>query len=315
MQLRGALLDQLPHRELLAPLRGNPVGSVVRARDLAVDRAGRVRVLAEIHDRDRAVAEVVGGVERPQRGFERVDDVATAADRGRLPHFERPAGDLFHLRGERIRQPALHRGLVLVAQDVTLRHAGERREEQTREVPARVHTLDRRVRGPRTIARESDRLCGVARERQWRGCEPHERAVAGRVRTRVAAERLAGADEAIQCAARGRPDVETAPLHAEVTVPIPPHVGFELMNRIEAALGDEALRKAQCHRRVVRPFPRLQAERPATDHVGERDEVAGVRELQRRAESVTRGQPEECAAIAVERRHGRRSGMVVNPEP
>jgi hypothetical protein len=85
----------------------------------------------------------------------------------------------------------------------------------------------------------------------------------------------------------------------------PADVGFELVDRVEVLLRDETFCEAQRHRRVVGPLARLQVERPAADHVGERGERAGFFELQCGAESITRGESEQAPAVAVECGHGR----------
>ena len=56
---------------LLPPARRDPIDAVLHAGNLAVDRAGRVRVVAEIDRQQRAVLERGALRERPQRRFER----------------------------------------------------------------------------------------------------------------------------------------------------------------------------------------------------------------------------------------------------
>lgn len=66
----GEGFDQLAVREPRAPRLRDPLLAVVRARELSVDCAGRVRVVAEVDREQRAVAERVGAMERPQGGLE-----------------------------------------------------------------------------------------------------------------------------------------------------------------------------------------------------------------------------------------------------
>ena len=56
----------------------------MRARELAVDRGGGVRVVAEVDGGQHTLLEAARRAQRPQRGLERVDHIAAAAHRGRL---------------------------------------------------------------------------------------------------------------------------------------------------------------------------------------------------------------------------------------
>jgi hypothetical protein len=72
-----------------------------------------------------------------------------------------------------------------------------------------------------------------------------------------------------------------------------------LIVRIETAARDQALRETQRHRCVVGPLARLQAERPATDHVGQRRERAARLELHGGADRIARGKADQRAAVTV----------------
>src|SRR5262249_43493154 len=222
--------------------------------------------------------------------------------RRRLP-LERPARDLGNLRGQRVRQEALHCRLVVVVEDLILRAAVDRGEEQRREVPARIDALRGAVRGAGTLPGRVDGDFGVVGDGGGGGREPHQRPVAGGVRAGIAAVLLTRPHEVVERAAGGGPDVKAPPLHAQVPVTVPPAVRFELVNRVEALLRDEALGEAQRHRRVVGPLAWLQVERPAADDIGERLERAGQFELQGGAEGIPGGEPEQAPAVAIERGH------------
>jgi hypothetical protein len=97
----GELLDRLEGRELRPPPRGDPRLTVVGARELPVDRRGRVGVVAEVRGERRPLPEAPAPGEGPERGLERADDVAGPRDLGRLPAEERAGRDLVDLGDER----------------------------------------------------------------------------------------------------------------------------------------------------------------------------------------------------------------------
>ena len=90
---------------------------------------------------------------------------------------------------------------------------------------------------------------------------------------------------------------------------MPQHVAAQLILEVEGASVDQRLGEAQCHRGVVGPLARLQAEGPAANHVGDRLEGAWRAELERRAHGVAAREPEQRSDGTVELVH--RVSMVV----
>jgi hypothetical protein len=99
---------------------------------------------------------------------------------------------------------------------------------------------------------------------------------------------------------RRRPDIEAA--HAifkrrGCAVDLQPQ---SVVNpRLESAALNEALGQAERHAGIIRPFTRLQAERPATDHRDERIGCTWRVEFERGAERVTARQTQESASIRI----------------
>jgi hypothetical protein len=57
--------DVAPLRHLRSPFRGDGIHAVVRAGELPVNCTGRVRIEAEVDDRECSRAEIIGLRERP----------------------------------------------------------------------------------------------------------------------------------------------------------------------------------------------------------------------------------------------------------
>src|SRR5438093_1464930 len=85
---------QLESGETGRPLPGKPPESVVGARKLAVHRARRIGVVAEVDGKQRALSERRAPVERPQGRLERLDNVAGAANRRWFLSPERAGRDI-----------------------------------------------------------------------------------------------------------------------------------------------------------------------------------------------------------------------------
>src|SRR5208282_6273922 len=62
-------------------------------------------------------------------------------------------------------------------------------------------------------------------------------------------------------------DAEATAVTAQVTLPHPAHITFQLVDRIEAPSLDQARCQAHCHRGVIRPLPGCQVERAASHHL------------------------------------------------
>ena len=124
------LLDLVAPREQRAPPVGDRFNAVVRAGELAVDGPGRVGVVAEVDGEQRAGAEVVAAVERPERRLERADDVAAALDLGRLPVLERAGRDLVDLGRQRLGVPEARERRPARREQLVLRDALERADDQ-----------------------------------------------------------------------------------------------------------------------------------------------------------------------------------------
>src|SRR4029078_8059213 len=95
---------------------------------------------------------------------------------------------------------------------------------------------------------------------------------------------LTGTLEPHERAADRVADVETRARAAVVPLMPPAHVALQLIDRVEASALDQALGKAQRHRRVVGPFARPELERAAANHGGDWRERA-------RALALARGPP------------------------
>jgi hypothetical protein len=84
MQLICERLDPFSERKPTAPRRWDCVFPVDRTGQLAIDGASCFGVVAEIDGEEGALLERGAPVERPERGLERMDDVPTAANLGRV---------------------------------------------------------------------------------------------------------------------------------------------------------------------------------------------------------------------------------------
>ena len=169
MQPRGEALEQVQFREPRTPLRGNAFDTIVCARQLIVDRAGRIRIVSEIDCEQCAITKRGALRERPQRGLERFDDVAGAADGGRLAATKRAGRDRVNLRREWLRVPqACHRREEWREQ-FAFRSALRRADDEGGEISTAVHRFGRAVRRPRAVRCHGDRVRGIAREEQCTG--------------------------------------------------------------------------------------------------------------------------------------------------
>jgi hypothetical protein len=80
-------------------------------------------------------------------------------------------------------------------------------------------------------------------------------------------------------------------------------VVMPISKQVEGASVEQGLGQAQCHRGVVGPLARLQAEGPSANHVGDRLEGAWRAELKRRAHGVAAREPEQRSDRTVELVH------------
>ena len=120
-QSRGHRGDEVAHGDALAPLEGDAGLAVIGPGDLAEDGAGGIGVVAEVDGQERPVAERGAALEGPEGRLQRVDDVAAAADLGRIAAAERTAGDLGDPRGERLFVPQARDRAVVIGQQLLLR--------------------------------------------------------------------------------------------------------------------------------------------------------------------------------------------------
>jgi hypothetical protein len=187
----------------------------------------------------------------------------------------------------------------LAVQDRLVAGAVQRGDEHRGQAACRVGGLRGAVGRAGAQRRQGDRVGRVTGEGHRDGRELHERAVAGGVRRDVAGVGLPGALEALEGRTRRVADVEAAAGGRPLAVAVPAPVALELVDRVEAAPGQQRVGQAQRHRRVVGPRAGGQVERPAADHVGHRREGPGRLELDGGAERVADGQPEQGAAEAV----------------
>src|SRR5690606_38330225 len=122
--------------------------------------------------------------------------------------------------------------------------------------------------------------------------QPHEAAVARRVRVVITCDRIAGIEVTVQ---RGRcraADVEAAAGAAVAAIFPPADVAVHLVCQVPAVF-DQALREAEGHGGIVGPLAGLKTERPASDDIGERSEGARRAEFDGSAESIANGESEQ----------------------
>src|SRR5690606_6074477 len=112
-------------------------------------------------------------------------------------------------------------------------------------------------------------------------------------------------------------DVETGASDTVVAVAEPANVALQLVDRVEAASLDKALRQTQRHAGVVSPLSGHQLEGSATDHVCHRLESARSFELECGAEGVANSQPEQRSSNPLRFVHVvcNLPRPVVNPRP
>lgn len=87
----------VPERQRLQPCLRQSRLAIERTGNLAVDGPRGVRIVAEVHRGQAAVAEIVGAVEGPERRFQRLHDVAGPANLRRVSVFEGAGRDRRHL--------------------------------------------------------------------------------------------------------------------------------------------------------------------------------------------------------------------------
>ena len=141
--------------------------------------------------------------------------------------------------------------------------------------------------------------------------QAHERTVACSPRTRGTGERLASCCESRQCGLSGHSDVKALTRGAQVTVLPPVQVTAHLVAWIKPAALEEALRQAECHRRVVGPFTALQLKGASALHIGQWGERASWFEFQGRSHGITAGETQKCSPIAL--KECRRFQIAVSP--
>src|SRR5690606_21229087 len=236
----------------------------------------------------------------PQRGLERVDDVAAAPDLRRLLVSPRPADDRFDPGVERAELPEArieHR-----VDRGTLDQCGGHGAVD----PTGVDRALRRVGGAARFAGSFGGLLDVRVPADRHRCEAHERPVGCSVLVDDQVDHGAVTLEPVEGPGRGAADVEAPAGRRPVAVAPPGGVAAELVGGVEAARVEERLAEAHRHRGVVGPLARPQAEGPATDHVGDRLERPRRRELHRRADGIADGEADQ-------RPHGTVAGGHAHP--
>ena len=232
--------------QALAPALGDAVEAVERARELAVDRGGRVRVVAEVDRGEHAVLErrVVLSAHSAASSASTTYPPPRTSGGSRVERAPpRPSGA--PPRSPR-RPPPPQR--VASPRSAATQQRGER--------PRRVDGLGRAVGRARALAREADRVVGPRGVRQRDRRELHQRAVAGGVRGGVAGEGLAGLLEAVQRGAGRVADVEAGPGARPVALAVPADVAREAGRRGRTSALDAASRRGRAPstcRRSTRP--------------------------------------------------------------
>ncbi len=187
--------------------------------------------------------------------------------------------------------------LVARGEQFFLRDPDHGGRDQTRQITAAVDSALRSVRCPRALRGPRYSRCGVASKRKWDWGQPHDRPVPCRPYIGWSGECLASPLEVSERSQHRLTDVETLPSGAQISLPVPANVAPELVTKIPAGF-DDAFGKAQRHRRIVRPLPRLERERAASDQVSNRLEAPWNTELESRSERISDRQPEKGSAIA-----------------
>jgi len=281
-------------------------GPIVCPRELSVDGAGGVGVIAQVHREETAFFEGPAPGERPERRLQGIDDVPAAPDLRRFPLEVGAGGDAVDLAGERVVLPVPNEGGVPRREEFLLRGTGEGPEDQPPEVPAGVDGEGVGVGGAGTLAEGLDAPGRVGGVEEGHRRKAHQGAVPCGALVGQPRIGLAGEDEALEGLSGRRPDIKAASVRAQVAFPEPAHVALQLVDGVEPPLLDEALGEAEGEGGVVGPLAGLEVERPAADHAGYRRERPGRSELKRRAEGVACCEAEEAAAITVEGVHGGR---------
>lgn len=255
-------------------------------------------------------------MEGPEGGFEGLDDVAATFDFWGSFLLEGARCDFVDIWREGILLPVSLDGRVHRREERFFRFAAQSAVKESRVVAARVYGFGGAVGGAGAVGGVLEHGRRLIGEGHGDGGEAHEGAVARAAGGGGAAPGIAGADELFEGVARGIADVEAAARGAEVALFVPAGVALELVNRVEAATFDEALREAERHGRVVGPLAGLQVEGAATDHVGDGLEAAGGLEFQGGAHGIADGKTEEAAEVAVffQGVLGTRARRVIGPD-
>jgi hypothetical protein len=265
------LHNNLTTFQVLHPVLRYAFQAIERPRQAAVHGSDRIRIVAQIDDLDCAVPEGAGREESPQRGLERVNHVAGAADLllGLLgPVQARLVGA----------QPTLEAGLLVaeVVHDLdqaVLVDPAQDVDQHARVEPARLAVERVRVRQLRALLGVLEGLGHVAPVHEPDGRDAHEAAVAAKdlalelrvddglallvrvpvqrvhLRVQVKVFRPGG-----QGSARGVADVEAEPDAGQVAVRVPFDVVPDLVLRDEAwVVRRQRQREAECHGGVISP--------------------------------------------------------------
>jgi hypothetical protein len=79
----------------------------------------------------------------------------------------------------------------------------------------------------------------------------------------------------------------------------PHYIPAHLVRRVESFLFDQALRKTQCHRRVIGPLAGSQSERPAARNILDWHKAAWRSEFESCPQCVARGQAEQASSVSI----------------
>ena len=131
----------------------------------------------------------------------------------------------------------------------------------------------------------------------WR--QAHDRPVAGGVRVVHLAVGRAGFLEMDQGRPDGVADAKAFSGAAQIPLSEPADIPPELVNRIKALKGDEAVRQAQGHSRVVRVLTRLEIEGAAVNHILDGFECSRRVEFLRGLPGVPHSQAHQAAEVTI----------------
>ncbi len=231
--------------------------------------------------------------ERPECGLEALDRPSSGADGRRLPSEERSRGDGRDRRTESFILPEPLNGLVHGRGEGGDRRPQDRAGEEPGEVPAGVDRVRCGMRGPTHGRSLSDGPTRVAGEEDGHRGDPDQRPVPGYESCDRSGLGHPGPEKGLERAAGRGPDIEADPGRRLIPLAPVPDVAPELVDRVRAAAGDQALGQAEGEGRILRPAAGGEIQDPPLPVSGDRGEGAGLQKLDGGTESVSDREPDD----------------------